>query len=82
MATRIIEYNTHAHHIRTLIPAPATVEQTPITATTTSAQSSAFASSTNLVIIDSDEKVYVKFGENPTATTSSLSIATSTTKSR
>jgi hypothetical protein len=71
MATRIIEYCSAGNHIHTLIPGPAIVEQTPITATTTSAQSAAFSARTNVVCIDSDEKVYVRFGENPTATTSS-----------
>jgi hypothetical protein len=73
MATRIIEYSCKDRSMP-LIEAPATVAQTPIVATGTSAQSSAFADSTNVVCVQSDEAVYVKFGENPTATTSDYRI--------
>lgn len=48
--------------------------QAAMTATGTSAQSAAFASGTNLVVIDTDEQVYVKIGNNPTATTNDLRI--------
>ncbi len=80
MATRIIEYSTDGKFVRTLYPAPALVEQTAITATATSAQSAAFNAATNVVCIDSDEKVHVKFGENPTATTTSLVVQAGTNK--
>jgi hypothetical protein len=74
MATRIIEYDTSGRLIPSLLPAPSIVDQTPITATVTSAQSAAFNAATNIVVVDSDEKIHVKFGENPTATTSCITI--------
>jgi hypothetical protein len=80
MATRIIEYDTDGRRIETVFPAPSIVDQTPIVATTTSAQSAAFNAATNLVCIDSDEKVHIKFGENPTATTACLTIAAGTSR--
>jgi hypothetical protein len=70
MATRIIEYQEVARRD----PFPLVPEenkltaQTAITATGTSAQSSAFAASTRIVCVQSDEAVYVAFGTNPTAT--------------
>ena len=76
MATRIIEYGGRGRADGfPVIPADLkVVEQTPITATTTSAQSAAFNAATSLVCIDSDEDVYVTFGTNPTATTSSRKV--------
>lgn len=68
MATRIIEYA-----VAGASPIPAchmVVAQTPITATTTPASSSAFKTQTCCVCINSDEAVYVAFGSAPTATTS------------
>jgi hypothetical protein len=76
MATRIIEYGSRGlNSDLPVVPANKKVaEQTPITATTTSAQSSAFNTGTTIVTIDSDEDVYVAFGANPTATTSSRKV--------
>jgi hypothetical protein len=72
MATRIIEYGGRARHgDYPIVPATQKLTaQTPITATGTSAQSSAFGSDTNMVLVQSDEAVYVAVGSNPTATTS------------
>jgi hypothetical protein len=74
MATRIIEYCSAGNHIHTLVPGPAIVEQAALTASGTSQQSAAFSARTNVVCIDTDEKIYVRFGENPTATTNSRTI--------
>jgi hypothetical protein len=46
------------------------LSQTPITATGTSAQSAAVSAGAGLVLVQSDEAVYVALGTNPTATTS------------
>ena len=48
--------------------------QTPITATTTAASSSAFQMHSNMLCINSDEAVYVAFGTAPTATTSDFRV--------
>jgi len=73
MAVRIHEYDRarveHPSYGFTRPGAP-TVSQTPITATSTSAQSSAFVATTRIVTVDSDEDVHVVTGATPTATTS------------
>ena len=76
MATRIIEYGGRgASSDFPVVPATQkVVEQTPISPTTTPAQSSAFNTATASVCIDPDEDVYVSFGSNPTATTSSRKV--------
>lgn len=51
---------------------PALVDQTPITVSSTSAQSAAFSGDTKLVRIHCDVIVSVKFGTSPTATTSTM----------
>lgn len=77
MATRILEYtgSWSGGNNPPCLPSVASVVQSPITASGTSQQSSAFASGTTLVVVDSDEKVHVAFGDNPTATTSYIAIA-------
>lgn len=67
MATRIIEYNSRDHRMP-VFEGPSITEQTALVATSTSQQSAAFNAGTNMVCVQSDESVYVKFGENPTAT--------------
>lgn len=52
------------------IPKEPAVADQAITYTTSSVQSSAFNSLTKFVRLISDADAYVKFGENPTATTS------------
>jgi hypothetical protein len=76
MATRIIEYGDKRRTDNfPVVPTTTRVTaQTPIVATGTSAQSSAFNAATNTVLIQSDEAVYVAFGANPTATTSDYRI--------
>jgi hypothetical protein len=76
MATRIIEYGGRARHgdFPVIPSSQKLVEQAAITATGTSAASSAFAASTSLVLVQSDEAVYVLFGAAPTATTNSYRI--------
>lgn len=77
MATRIIEYGGSGEmgSAYPVIPADEKVtEQAAMTATGTSAQSAAVNSATCLVIVDTDEQVYVSLGVNPTATTNSLRI--------
>jgi hypothetical protein len=70
MATRIIEYGGRMAGDYPTYPAGQFVKnQTPITASTTHAESAAFDGATKLVIIDSDEDVYVNFGTAPVATT-------------
>lgn len=73
MAVRILESTDTGRDMP--IRRPATVVQTPITASGTSAQSAAFAASTRIVTVQADEAVHVKFGSNPTATTSDHKIA-------
>ena len=74
MATRIIEFGGDDRPDELpLIPYQQYITaQTPITATATSAQSSAFNAATSLVVIDSDEAVHVHVASNPTATTSHM----------
>lgn len=76
MATRIIEYAGYwaSGDKPPCLPSVHAVVQTPITASGTSQQSSAFAAGSTLVVVDSDEKVHVAFGSNPTATTSYVAI--------
>ena len=73
MAVRIHEYDRarieHPSYAFTRPGAP-TTSQSPITATSTSQQSSAFGATTRIVTVDSDEDVHVITGTNPTATTS------------
>jgi hypothetical protein len=74
MATRIIEYaTTEAANRRTVVP-QASVVQSAMTATTTSAQSAAFGDGTNMILVQSDEAIYVRVGNNPTATTDNYKI--------
>lgn len=75
MATRIIECGAGARGDGLPIVPPVLVEQSAMTATGTSAQSSAFGDGTSLVIVQSDEAIYVKVGNNPTATTNSYKLA-------
>jgi hypothetical protein len=77
MATRIIEYGGTGRLGPSYAVVPADqyiVSQTPITATGTSAQSSAVSAGTGVVLVQSDEAVYVAIGANPTATTSDYRI--------
>ena len=71
MATRIIEYGGK-DRADTFPVVPATqkiTSQAALTATATSAQSVAVNASTSIVLVQSDEAVYVALGTNPTATT-------------
>lgn len=76
MATRIIEYGGRSRS--TDFPVVPTrqqlVVQSPITASSSPASSSAFNNGTSLVCVQSDEAVYVAFGSAPTATTSDYRI--------
>ena len=76
MATRIIEFggDDRADDLPIIPYVQYITAQTPLTATGTSAQSAAFDLSTTVVVIDTDEQVYVHFGSNPTATTSHIRI--------
>lgn len=76
MATRIIEYGGGpANRNVAAVPASQGVtSQSALTATGTSAQSAAVNASTSIVLIQSDETVYVSFGTNPTATTNDYRI--------
>lgn len=76
MATRIIEYSGPVRMDGfNSVPAWSQVaKQSPITATTTPASSSAFAMHSNMVCINSDEAVYVAFGTSPTATISDFRV--------
>jgi hypothetical protein len=76
MATRILEYSGYwsGGDNPPCLPSVADVVQSPLTASGTSQQSAAFATGTTLVVVDSDEKVHVAFGANPTATTSYVAI--------
>jgi hypothetical protein len=77
VATRIIEFGGHGlQGVFPIVPASQRVlEQTAMTATSTSAQSSAFDKATGLVCVQSDEQIYVLVAANPTATTNSYRIA-------
>lgn len=77
MATRILEYGggPHVNTAYPIVPANQYVtKQAAITATGTSAQSAAVQAGTCIVLVQSDEAVYVEFGTNPTATTDSYRI--------
>lgn len=73
MSTRIIEYACKDPRMP-LVEAPSIVDQTPITTNGSSTQSSVFNAATNVVCVQSDEACNIKFGENPTATTSGYKI--------
>lgn len=69
MATRIIEYGGPVGYAAEYVPSSQTVKsQSAMTATSTSAQSSAFDPATGVVCVQSDETIKVNFGTNPTAT--------------
>lgn len=73
MATRIIEFSGDVDGTDGLPVYPGTGSpQAALTATGTSAQGAVFASGTSLVLVQSDEAVYVKIGINPTATTNDI----------
>lgn len=55
-------------------------EQTPITSSGVSQQSSAFGASTRIVRIHTDGIVSIAFGTNPTATTNSKRLAANQTE--
>jgi hypothetical protein len=77
MATRILEYGGTGRlgSAYSVVPDDEFVTvQTPITATSTSAQSAAVNAATAMVLVQSDEAVYVATGTNPTATTSNYRI--------
>ena len=68
MATRIIEYSG-LWQTWPIVPAHNKVaSQTALTATGTSAASSAFNDMTEMVCVQSDEAIKVAFGATPTAT--------------
>lgn len=69
MATRIIEYGELDPRFPTIVPSVnKVVAQSAMTATSSSAQSSAFNVGTAMVIVQSDEAIKVAFGSSPTAT--------------
>jgi hypothetical protein len=70
MATRIIEYGGMSRYREfPIVPATAKVTaQSAMTASGTSAASSAFNAATGLVCVQSDEAIKVAFGSAPTAT--------------
>lgn len=74
MATRIIEYAGIVERLPTVPAARKLVEQSAMTATGTSAKSSAFATATRVVCVQSDEAIYVAFDVDPTATANSYRI--------
>lgn len=76
MATRIIEYGGTGRlgPEYSVVPNDQYItSRSPLTATGTSQQSAAFDAGTSLVLVQSDEAVYVLIGSNPTATTRCLS---------
>lgn len=76
MPTRILEFSgsTVARTDGLPVYPQEWTAQAAMTATGTSAQSSAFASGTCMVEVESDEQIYVKIGANPTATTNDMRI--------
>ncbi len=70
----ICEYSDEAQTVRGAAPAAqenaATVDQTPVVIGAGSLQSAAFAATTVIVRIHTDAICSIKFGTNPTATTS------------
>jgi predicted deacylase len=59
---------------------PPLVDQVPITTSSTSAQSAAFAPSTGLVRVWCDTQSAVAFGSNPTATTNNMPLSAGATE--
>lgn len=74
MSTRIIEYGGKTREDDLQIVPKGGIGQAALTATGTSAQSTAFAAGTDLVCVQSDEAVCVAFGANPTATANDYKI--------
>ena len=77
MATRILEYGGTGRlgYSYAVVPHDEYVtSQSAITATGTSAQSAAVNAGTGLVLVQSDEAVYVALGTNPLATTNDYRI--------
>jgi hypothetical protein len=75
MATRIIEYGG-ALTAFPIVPArQKVVAQSAMTASSSSAASSAFNDATGLVCVQSDEAIKVAFGSSPTATDNDYKIA-------
>lgn len=73
MPTRIIEFAGAVARTDGLPVYPGTgTPQPALTATATSAQGAAFASGTSMVLVQSDEAVYIKIGTDPTATTNDI----------
>ena len=58
-----------------IAPVPSIVDQTPVTTSSTSAQSAAFAPSTGMVRVWCDTQSAIAFGSNPTATTNSMPLS-------
>lgn len=74
MATRIIEFEFSARADGLPVVPRKITAQTALTATGTSAQSAAVGLLSRLVLVQSDEAVYVAIGTNPTATTNDYRI--------
>lgn len=71
MATRILEFegDFRDSSLAAIVPMTQLItEQSAMTATGTSAQSSALGGATTFICVQSDEAVYVELGTNPTAT--------------
>lgn len=75
MATRIHEGSTALNDGEIPIALHPMTSQAAITATASSQQSAAFASTTEIVIVDTDEAIHILVGKDPTATTANLKIA-------
>lgn len=73
MATRIIECSARTAGLP--IYPPVLREQTAMTAGAVSAQSAAFGAGTEIVIVDTDEAIHVRVGNDPTAATTSMKIS-------
>jgi uncharacterized protein YcgI (DUF1989 family) len=75
MATRIIEYGGLVANKPTVVPAERhIITQAAMTAGASPTSSSAFADETTLVLVQSDEAIYVRMGTAPTATTDNYRI--------
>lgn len=75
MATRILEYSDKPRDGYPVVPARYKVaEQSAMTASASSAASSAFQANTKFVIVQSDEAIKTSFGTSPTATDNSYLI--------
>lgn len=74
------DVNVRQGALTPIVPGVASVEQTPVTITGTSAQSAAFGAESRIVRLHTDVVCSVLFGSSPTATANSRRLAANQTE--